>query len=62
MHSNADKLTLKENIEFVYQSITSEQKEKFFVDNADHNIFLSGSDQVLIFEKIVSFLNQFREG
>jgi len=62
IHANSDKLTLKENIEIVYQKISSEQKEKFFVDQANHNIFFPGPDQKYIFEKIDSFFKQFLEG
>jgi len=61
IHSNVDQLTLKENIEFVYQKISSEQKEKFFIDNAPHNIFIPSPDRELIFEKIASFLEQSRK-
>ena len=62
IHSNADKLTLKENIEFVYQNISSEQKETFFIENATHNIFIPSPDRELIFEKVASFLKQFWKG
>ena len=55
-------LTLKENIEYVYQNISSEQKEKVFVDKASHNIFTPNPDRELIFKKIGSFLKQFRNG
>ena len=42
--------------------ISSEQKEKFFIENANHNIFIQNPDRELIFEKINSFFKQFREG
>mgnify|MGYP001086932159 CR=1 FL=1 len=61
IHSNADQLTLKENIEFVYQNISSKQKETFFIENATHNIFIPNPDRELIFEKIASFLKQSRK-
>ena len=61
IHSNADQLTLKENIEFVYQNISSEQKETFFIENATHNIFIPNPDRELIFKKVTSFLKEFRK-
>ena len=61
IHSNADQLTLKENIEFVYQNISSEHKKTFFIENATHNIFIPNPDRELIFKKVTSFLKEFRK-
>ena len=61
IQSNVDQLTLKENIKFVYDSISSKKKEKFFLDEATHNIFTPSPERELIFEKVSSFLKQFQE-
>ena len=38
-----------------------EHKEKFIVRRAGHNLFVDNPDQKIIFQKIVSFFNRFRE-
>ena len=59
IHSNADQLTLKENIEYVYDNILSKKKEKKILENTSHNIFVSSPSQQLIFEKVSSFLKKY---
>ena len=41
MHSKADLLAPIENIEYVYDNLSSKHKEKKMVENAGHNIFMS---------------------
>ena len=41
-------------------SISSEMKEKFIVNQANHNLFTNSPDQELIFKKINSHFSQFR--
>tara|TARA_B100001123_G_C15155795_1_gene965439 strand:- start:427 stop:1182 length:756 start_codon:yes stop_codon:yes gene_type:complete len=60
MHSAIDKLSPKSNISAVFDNISSEIKEKFIVNHASHNIFVKSQDQELIFQKITSFFNQFK--
>jgi len=38
-----------------------EIKEKLIVKNATHNMFVENPDQKLIFKKITSFFNQFKD-
>ena len=59
IQSKSDMLILKENIEFVYDNILSKKKEKFFLENTSHNIFVSSPSQKLIFEKVSSFLKKY---
>ena len=47
------------NATLVYNSISSEYKEKLIVKKANHNLFVDSSDQDYIFQKINSFFNQF---
>jgi len=61
IHSTKDKLSIPENISLVYDNISSEIKEKLIVTQASHNLFVPNPDQELIFKKITSFFNQFRE-
>ena len=61
VHSKSDLLTKTENLDFAYNSISSLNKEKFFVNNAGHNLFIQNPDQKLIFEKISSFLKDANE-
>jgi len=58
IHSKADALTLEENVDFAYKSISSKNKEIFRLENAGHNIFIDNPDQQIIFQKITSFLNK----
>ena len=59
IHSERDKLQLPSNTRLVYNSISSEIKEKFNVQQAGHNLFVSSPDQGKIFQKVEIFLNLF---
>ena len=61
IHSNVDQLAPIENMKFVYDSISSKQKEKIFLDKATHNMFILNPDRGIIFEKIASFFKQFNK-
>ena len=61
IHSEADLLSLPSNISLVYDTITSENKEKLIVKKSLHNLFASNPDQEIIFKNIVEFFNRFRE-
>ncbi len=61
IQSAQDKLQLPSNTTLVYNSISSEIKETLIVQQANHNLFLSSSDQDMIFQKIASFFNQFQD-
>ena len=50
-------MSLKKNVRIVYDSINSKKKERKFVNKAHHNLFDDNPDQQLIFNKILSFLN-----
>ena len=60
IHSTKDILSLQSNIALVYDNISSEMKEKFIVNQANHNLFTKSPDQELIFKKINSYFRQFR--
>ena len=60
IHSAKDMLSPQSNISLVYDNISSEIKEKFIVNQANHNLFTNSPDQELIFQKINSFFNQFQ--
>ena len=60
IHSKADILSPQSNISLVYDTISSENKEKLIVGKAGHNLFIPNPDQELIFKNIVTFLTQFR--
>jgi len=60
IHSTKDMLSLQSNIALVYDNISSEIKEKFIVNQANHNLFTNSPDQELIFQKINSYFSQFR--
>ena len=61
IQSAQDKLQLPSNTTLVYNSISSEIKETLIVQQANHNLFLSSSDQDMIFQKVASFFNQFQD-
>ena len=60
IHSAKDMLSPQSNISLVYDNISSENKEKFLVNQADHNLFTNSPDQELIFQKINSYFRQFQ--
>ena len=57
IHSHADRMSLEKNAHFVFDSIQSEKKQKFFINKAHHNLFDNNPDQTLIFNTILNFLN-----
>ena len=59
IHSTKDMLSPQSNISLVYDNISSEIKEKFIVNQANHNLFTNSPDQELIFQKINSYFSQF---
>jgi pimeloyl-ACP methyl ester carboxylesterase len=61
IHSERDYLSPQINISLVYDTISSENKEKLIVKNGAHNLFVSNPDQKIIFQTIVAFFNRFRE-
>ena len=61
IHSKADLLSPQSNISLVYDTISSENKEKMIVENGGHNLFVSNPNQKTIFNNISVFLNQFCE-
>ena len=60
-HSKIDTLSPQSNIRLVYNNISSKIKEKLILDRAKHNLFLDSPDQKLIFKKIASFFQTYRE-
>ena len=54
IHSKADLLSPQSNISLVYDTISSENKEKMIVENGGHNLFISNPDQKIIFKKIMT--------
>ena len=61
IHSEADTLSPQSNISLVYDTISSENKEKLIVKKSPHNLFAPNPDQEIIFKNIVEFFNRFRE-
>ena len=59
MHSKADLLAPIENIEYVYDNLSSKYKEKILMENVGHNIFVSNPDQNIIFKKVLEFIKQY---
>jgi len=59
IHSAKDMLSPQSNISLVYDNISSGIKEKFIVNQANHNLFVNSPDQELIFQKINSYFSQF---
>ena len=59
IHSYADRLSLIENVDLVYNRTKSISKEKFFVKNAHHNLFDENKDQEKIFNKILNFITKY---
>ena len=57
IHSNNDRLSIKENINFINHNILSEKKKTLFVNNAHHIMFDENPDQKLIFTTVLNFLN-----
>ena len=60
LHSKTDLLSPQSNISLIYDNIRSEKKEKFILEKAGHNLFVSNPEQKIIFQKIAAFLNQYK--
>lgn len=58
IHSNSDRLSLKENVDLVYNKTQSKIKEKIFVNDAHHNLFDENEDQQKIFNEILKFITK----
>ena len=59
IHSKADLLSPQSNFSLVYDSISSENKEKFIPSQAGHNLFAKNPEQEIIFKKVTKFLNNY---
>ena len=58
IHSHNDRLSLQDNVDLVYNKISSEIKEKMYVEKSHHNLFDENPDQKKIFNQILKFLNE----
>ena len=61
IHSKLDLLSPQSNISLVFNSIKSEHKEKFILENAGHNLFANNPHQEKIFKRVSSFLKKFNK-
>tara|TARA_B110000438_G_scaffold300969_1_gene354644 strand:+ start:371 stop:1123 length:753 start_codon:yes stop_codon:yes gene_type:complete len=59
IHSKSDRLAIKENVHIICKNIKSEIKEKFWVNDAHHNLFDANPDQKIIFTKILDFIKTY---
>ena len=57
IHSNSDRLSIKENLDLILNNIDSKNINTLIVDNAHHNMFDENPDQKLIFNEVLQFLN-----
>ena len=57
-HSHADGLSIKKNIDIVFDNISSKNKKKIFLEHAHHNMFDCNPDQHIIFNEILKFLKK----
>ena len=57
IHSYADSMSIKENVNIINNTINSKEVETFYVKRAHHNMFDDNPDQKIIFQKILKFLN-----
>ena len=50
IHSKSDRLSIKQNVDIIYNNVSSKKKTKFLVDNAHHNLFdkVTGSSEKLL--------------
>ena len=56
IHSNADKMSPKENVNIVKSSIKSKDVKIFLVNRSHHNMFDKNPDQKFIFNEVLQFL------
>jgi|TARA_B100001964_G_C14171520_1_gene571695 carboxylesterase len=57
IHSNADKMSVKKNVDIIKSSIKSKDVKVFFVNHSHHNMFDENPDQKFIFNEVLQFLN-----
>ena len=56
IHTESDRLSLKENVDLVYNKTSSKIKQKFFIKHAHHNLFDDNLDQKEIFNEVLKFI------
>ena len=57
IHSHPDQTSSKKNVDIILKHINNNKTKTLFVDRAHHNMFDENLDQNIIFENILSFLN-----
>lgn len=58
IHSKIDTTSIIENYHIIKNSISSKIQNELFLENTNHCVFISGSEQTYIFENVLSFLNE----
>ena len=58
IHTQPDLTSGMENFHIVKDSISSEKQSDLILEKATHNLFSDGVEQTLIFENILTFLNE----
>ena len=57
IHSNSDRLSIKENLTIVKNGVKSIKKKILIVEKSHHNLFDNNPDQLLIFKEVLNFIN-----
>ena len=58
IHTKSDLTSIMENYYIVKDSISSEKQTDLLLETSTHNLFVGGSEQTLIFENVLTFLNE----
>jgi len=56
IHSDNDKVSIRENVDIITSKISSETQEVLELEYAHHNIFDTNKDTPIINEKILNFI------
>ena len=59
IHSNNDKVSIKENVDVIASNIASDKQEILEVEYAHHNIFDTNKDTPVINKKIINFIKTY---
>ena len=58
IHSKSDVTSIEENVDLIYNNISSTDKTKLIVENSSHHLFVDESDKDVIYKAVLSFINK----
>ena len=60
MHSIADNVSIRENVEIIQSKINSEHQEFLDLKHAHHNLFDTNEETIIINERVIAFIKNYQ--